>query len=618
MDAWVVEVLRVGYRIPFGRPPLSERPLSLPAYSPKSIKGVALTQELQNLLRKGAVEPAPQSPGFYSRLFLVQKASGSWRPIIDLSTLSDYVTSSHFHMETPQSVLRSIRPGDWMVSLDLQDAYLQVPVHHDSRRYLRFVVEGRTPQVFTRIMAPFSAILHKYGVRMLRYLDDWLILASSELACLQSRDRLLTVCTELGIQVNLTKSSLVPTQSLVYLGMEIRSLPFIARPTPARVSNLLRLIEEFLSTPSPSASLWRRLLGHLSSLTLLVPGGMLRMRLLQLCLKDQWDFLDDQFQVSWSPLCREDLLWWARVAQRREGVSLSLPAPDVSFFSDAPDVGWGALVGEHHASGLWSPLQTALSIKLRELLAVQYGLLALEHLLVGLSVALFCDNTTTVSYLRRSGGTFSSTLNNTAREILLWAENHRVRLLPQFIMGSSNVTADILSCPNQVIGSEWTLHQEVVDHLVHKWPAVIDLFATSLTARLPVYFSPASDSLAAGTDALLQPWDDPQAYAFPPIAIIRRVLVKLRSSRNCELTLIAPFWPQREWFPDLLEMLSDVPIALSDRKDLLRQPHFHRFHQNLPMLQLTAWRLSSDSPVRPASLLRWLDNLSSVEDSQHA
>ena len=468
MDAWVVEALRVGYRIPFDRrPPLSERPLSLPAYSPQSIKGVALTQELQTLLRKGAVEPAPQSPGFYSRLFLVQKASGSWRPIIDLSTLNDFITSSHFHMETLQSVLRSIRPGDWMISLDLQDAYLQVSVHHDSRRYLRFVVAGKSyqfrvlcfglttaPQVFTRIMAPVSAILHNYGVRMLRYLDDWLILASTELACLQSRDKLLSLCTELGIQVNLMKSSLVPTQSLVYLGMEIQPLPFIARPTPVRVSNLLRLIEEFLSTPSPPASLWRRLLGHLSSLTLLVSGGMLRMRLLQLCLKDQWDFLDDQFQVSWSPLCREDPIWWALVAQLREGVSLSLPVPDVSFFSDASDVGWGALVGEHHASGLWSPHQKTLSINLRELLAVQYGLKALEHLLVGLSVALFCDNTTTVAYLRRSGGTFSSTLNATAREILLWAEDRHVRLLPQFIMGSSNVTADALSRPNQVIGSE--------------------------------------------------------------------------------------------------------------------------------------------------------------------
>ena len=216
-----MEALRVGYRIPFDRPPpLSERPLSLPAYSPHSIRGVALNQELQDLLRKGAVEPAPQSPGFYSRLFLVKKASGSWRPIIDLSTLNDYITSSRFHMETPRSVLNSIRPGDWMISLDLQDAYLQVPVHHDSRRFLRFVVDGKpfqfrvlcfglttAPQVFTRIMAPVSAILHRHGVRMLRYLDDWLILASSKIVCLQSRDRLLSVCTELGIQVNLTMSS---------------------------------------------------------------------------------------------------------------------------------------------------------------------------------------------------------------------------------------------------------------------------------------------------------------------------------------------------------------------------------------------------------------------------
>ena len=439
----------------------SIRASALPAgVLPSVHQGSRLNPGASKPSSEGGSRASPQSPGFYNRLFLVQKASGSWRPIIDLFALNDYITSSRFHMETPRSVLSSIRPGDWMISLDLQDAYLQVPVHHDSRRYLRFVVAGKSyqfrvlcfglttaPQVFTRIMAPVSAILHRYGVRMLRYLDDWLILASTEIACIQSRDRLLSICTELGIQVNLTKSSLVPTQSLVYLGMEIRSLPFIARPTPVRVNNLIRLIEEFLSTPSPPALLWRRLLGHLSSLTLLVSGGMIRMRLLQLCLKDQWDFLDDQFQVSWSPLCREDLLWWSRVAQLREGASLSLPAPDISFFSDASDVGWGALVGEHHASGLWSPHQKALSINMRELLAVQFGLQAFEHLLVGMSVALFCDNTTTVAYLRRSGGTFSSTLNATAREVLLWVENHRVRLLPQFIMGSSNVTADALKSP---------------------------------------------------------------------------------------------------------------------------------------------------------------------------
>ena len=223
MDAWVVEVLREGYKILFSRgPPLSDQPLPMPSYSLSSIRGKALEKEFQDLLLKRAIEQAPQTPGFYSHLFVVQKDSGAWRPIIDLSTLNTYIASQHFHMETPQSVLRSIRQGDWMISLDLQDAYLQVPIHPESRRYLCFTMGGvpyqfrvlcfgltTAPQVFTRLMAPISAILHRYGIRMLRYLDDWLILAESRTTCIRARDRLLHLCEELGLQVNLRKSSLV-------------------------------------------------------------------------------------------------------------------------------------------------------------------------------------------------------------------------------------------------------------------------------------------------------------------------------------------------------------------------------------------------------------------------
>ena len=221
---------------------------------PRLPSGKALEKEFQD----------PQTPGFYSRLFVVQKDSGAWRPIIDLSTLNTYIASQHFHMETPQSVLRSIRQGDWMISLDLQDAYLQVPIHPESRRYLRFTMGGvpyqfrvlcfgltTAPQVFTRLMAPISAILHRYGIRMLRYLDDWLILAESRTTCIRVRDRLLHLCEELGLQVNLRKSSLVPSQDMTYLGMQILSVQFVAKPTETRVVNLLNIIEEFLSSPDP-------------------------------------------------------------------------------------------------------------------------------------------------------------------------------------------------------------------------------------------------------------------------------------------------------------------------------------------------------------------------------
>ena len=96
-----------------------------------------------------------------------------------------------------------------------------------------------------------------------------------------------------------------------------------------------------------------------------------------------------------------------------------------------------------------------------------------------------------------------------------------------------------------------------------------NLFSTSLNFRLPVYFSPLNDTLATGTVAFLQDWSGMQAYAFPPFALIRQVLVKLRPCRGTELTLIAPYWPQKEWFPDLLS-LSIVPLVVLLRwRDLL-------------------------------------------------
>ena len=101
-----MEVLRYDYRIPFlCDPPLSKVPISMPSYHPSSTKGVALGEVTQALVAKSAVELAPlPSPSFYSRLFIVWKTSGSWRPVIDLSILNLFVDVSHFCMATIQSV----------------------------------------------------------------------------------------------------------------------------------------------------------------------------------------------------------------------------------------------------------------------------------------------------------------------------------------------------------------------------------------------------------------------------------------------------------------------------------------------------------------------------------
>ena len=138
-----MEVLWRGYLIPFARvPPLSQEPIPMSSYAPMSTKGVPLEEVTRAFISKGAVELALCPLQAFTAVFVVWKTSGSWRPVIDLSHLNRFLASSPFKMETIQSVLLSIRPGDWMVSIDLKEAYLQIPVHPESHKYLRFVAFG--------------------------------------------------------------------------------------------------------------------------------------------------------------------------------------------------------------------------------------------------------------------------------------------------------------------------------------------------------------------------------------------------------------------------------------------------------------------------------------------
>ena len=299
--------------------------------------------------------------------------------------------------------------------------------------------------------------------------------------------------------------------------------------------------------------------------------------------------------------CHLDLLWWPDVSQLQVGLPLREDLPDLFLYADASDTGWGTSLGDAHLFGSWSPLCSSFSISHLELLAVLFTVRGFLPSLRGRVVAVFSDNTTALTYLKKQGGTRSSMLSAVAQTVLCEVSN--IHLLPQFILGKLNVLVDSLSCWSQVIGSECTLCSEAFSQLLHQWLNTVDLFAKALNHDLPVYFSPVVDPQLAGTDAMmLQSWDGLQAYAFPPFGLISRVLAEVQQPQGLELTLVAPFWPQHPWFPDLLELLVAVPFTLPRRRDLLRQPHFHHYHQNLPMLQLTAWRISSDRHAMPDSL----------------
>jgi hypothetical protein len=80
----------------------------------------------------------------------------------------------------------------------------------------------------------------------------------------------------------------------------------------------------------------------------------------------------------------------------------------------------------------------------------------------------------------------------------------------------------------------------------------IDLFASSLNHQLQTFFAWGLDEKALATDAFTQDWSGMATYAFPPLALIPRVLLRVAKTPKCSLLLVAPLWPRQLWFPRLL------------------------------------------------------------------
>ncbi len=95
----------------------------------------------------------------------------------------------------------------------------------------------------------------------------------------------------------------------------------------------------------------------------------------------------------------------------------------------------------------------------------------------------------------------------------------------------------------------------------------MDLFASHESSHCQLYFSLTEGP--PGTDALAHSW--PQAlrkYAFPPVSLLAQTLCKLREDEE-QVLLVAPLWPIRTWFPELISLTTAPPWSIPLRKDLL-------------------------------------------------
>ena len=316
------------------------------------------------------------------------------------------------------------------------------------------------------------------------------------------------------------------------------------------------------------------------------------------------------------------LKWWTKPTNVLQGRPIQCPPPQLAIYTDASTSGWGAHCSNQSAAGLWSATETTRHLNELELLAIRKAALHFLPLIRGKVVMIHSDNSSAVVYLQNQGHTDSLPMFHSTWEILLECQLQGIAMLVRHIPGRLNVLADGLSRRHQIIGTEWSLHPSIVRQMFSiSFIPEMDLFASCHNNKLTAFVSPVPDPRAVALDALSIPWDRSWVYAYPPTALMQRVLHKLVHSDQCRMLLVAPLQHYQPWFPMLLGLLVDFPREVPPFPRLLRQRQLGVFHSYPKQVHLFAWNLSSmacknDSFLKqlPTVSARQLEHLTGIYD----
>lgn len=484
-----------------------------------SLRDELLSEAVSQMLQKQVIAPVHNFaylPGFYSRLFLVPKPNHKWRPVIDLSALNRYLVVPHFQMETAKTIRQSLQQGEWTTSLDLSDAYYHLKIRPRFRKYFRFHFRGvvyqylampfglaTAPSEFTEVGKEFKALATSLNLRLNQYLDDWLNRALSKLIGEEKIVKLLNLVIFLGWLPNFEKSQLVPTEKFQFLGEFYNLQLAMVYPTEQRLIKIANKLNEFQNAQAMSARQWMSLTGLLQATTSQVHLSRLRLRPLQWGLKKGWKWTQNlDKQVPINQWVRSSLQWWSQEHILRRGVPLHPPQPQISLYTDASLQGWGAHCEGSELQGQWTDQEKELHINFLELKTVLLALQGFVQHLRHMVVLVLCDNSTAVAYVAKQGGTRVAANMTLSWEILSFAEMNHITLQIRHIPGDLNVLADRLSRKGQLLQGEWSLNPQVFANLCKLLGTpTLDLFATSLNAKLPLYISPIPDVNAVSVNA---------------------------------------------------------------------------------------------------------------------
>lgn len=512
--------------------------------------------------------------------------------------LNLWIKDLPFSLDLITDLPRYVHKGGYQTTCDDKSGYDHVRLTADSRTYFGLQWNGwyfvfntlpfgwkASAYLYHSIGLIATSYIRSHGVPCSQYIDDrhfgQLQIQQNAPLCLWSdfqraQAALYIACyilIDLGYFIALKKSSLIPTQTPIFLGYVIDSIKTAFLMPLDKKVKFASLREDLLSYKTVSLKSLQKFVGKINSFTLVVPAARLYSRVACHAMSKA---LKSPRAIPVSHDLRKEFEHWRFL----DSWSGFLPWKDekhfqLNAFSDASGSGWGGVLRlpgqpQQEFHGHWDLTEIDLPIVVKEALALLFVLRRVAHLISNARVDCFVDSAPLVACWKKDGSR-TSHINNVLKEVFHLTLSANLHVILHFAPSQENPADSPSRIPSDrecmLSPASWQSIQRAFG------PHTIDLMATSdnvqkdLSDRVLPFFAPSSSPQALGVNVfpqVLVPSNN--AYVFPPFVLVGP-LIRFLATLGCPYTIVVPdLRPRKYWWP-LIVSSSIASLKLGSKGD---------------------------------------------------